>query len=664
MPNTPQAGEREKVNEPAAPIREPQSFTQEGLRDFPADTRDGPPGSDDEEGDPWETVDPNEHGGPSAGKAKATHVAPPAKPAAAEKAAPAASAPPKAAFTGTPSAENAEEGTIRPQHSKGQVKEYRYCMEENVKGQIVEHVIIDSHPYELITRSCWQRDGATEFAWPWRLQWHATKVNAVTRGQPGRNTSKFDENMWMELDDFFKEFNLMLPKRVNAPTVTELLALLAHDNKCRFEFRCVAGLQSATRKGLAYWPFKIRAVQGHSEKAVQKDTFNATLVYAGGSVALSKISLTGRPRATMEETPGVIYHRTARGNWKGILDEGLIPGGGDRVSSGRAHNYFSDKQVAEKGYVSGVRAQRPIEIRVAMREAVLAGLVFIKTASDGILTKDTISPQFILSVEDTDNKTNLYVRHDATEQAARSTGADKTVKQHIAALEGSRKPTPPPKAEAPKASPRSEAQKAKSPRSTIPKVESPRPALPKAKAETPHAIAAATTEEPAQKKAALIGAPKAAPAAKPPAAPPATAKSVEVSAKPPPNPKEMATTALKSHGAGSTPKSLGKETTPKQMPAATEQKPVAVKIEVGSCSPCFAQTFKGQIQCNVCGLTLEDASKAPRTKIAERRKAGLQKLGVRYDSKGEFLKKITDEQLAGMGLLGDQLRGSTSRRPT
>ena len=70
--------------------------------------------------------------------------------------------------------------------------------------------------------------------------------------------------------------------------------------------------------------------------------------------------------------------------------------------------------------------------------------------------------------------------------------------------------------------------------------------------------------------------------------------------------------------------------------------------------------FQGQIQCNACGLTLEDASKAQRAKIAERRKAELQKLGVRCDFKGEFLKKITNQQLEGMGLLGDQLRGSIS----
>ena len=110
----------------------------------------------------------------------------------------------------------------------------------------------------------------------------------------------------MDLEDFFKEFNSMLPKKVTPPTVEELIALLSYDNKCRFEFRCVAGLQLATRKGLAFWPFKIRAVQGHSEKAVQKaaasDTFNATLVFAGGGTpALSKVSLTGKLLATLED---------------------------------------------------------------------------------------------------------------------------------------------------------------------------------------------------------------------------------------------------------------------------------------------------------------------------------------------------------------------------
>ena len=56
---------------------------------------------------------------------------------------------------------------------------------------------------------------------------------------------------------------------------------------------------------------------------------------------------------------------------------------------------------------------------------------------------------------------------------------------------------------------------------------------------------------------------------------------------------------------------------------------------------------------------LEDASRAQRTKIAKR-KEELRKLGVKYDFKGDFLKQITDKQLEGLGLLGDQARGSAS----
>ena len=79
-------------------------------------------------------------------------------------------------------------------------------------------------------------------------------------------------------------------------------------------------------------------------------------------MALSKVSLTGKPLATLDETPGVIYHRTTRSNWKGILENGLVPCGGERVSSGQAHSYFADKRATDDQYISGVRAERLVEI--------------------------------------------------------------------------------------------------------------------------------------------------------------------------------------------------------------------------------------------------------------------------------------------------------------
>ena len=90
------------------------------------------------------------------------------------------------------------------------------------------------------------------------------------------------------------------------------------------------------------------------------------------------------------------------------------------------------------------------------------------------------------------------------------------------------------------------------------------------------------------------------------------------------------------------------------------KKPVSIKIETKQCERCFAETFKGQIECDVCGLTLEGVNKADRAKIAERRKAALHKLGLYYDYRGEYLQSITHHQLESLGLLDEQARGSSS----
>ena len=210
----------EKVNKAAATIREPQKFTQKGLNDRPADLTEGPPEEDDDEGNSWDDVGVNEHEGPSVGKAKASHAGP--KPEPAPKPAPATAAP-QAAVTGAPSPENVEEGTFRPVHHRVQVECYKYKLDENINGEVVEHAVVDSHPYERLTKICWEMDGADRLKWPGRLTDHRTKVNAVTRGQPGRNTPKFDEEMWLDLEDFFEEYNKMLPRRIHTPTVKNSL---------------------------------------------------------------------------------------------------------------------------------------------------------------------------------------------------------------------------------------------------------------------------------------------------------------------------------------------------------------------------------------------------------------------------------------------------------
>lgn len=107
-----------------------------------------------------------------------------------------------------PLPENADDDMVYPTH----MLKNTATMDEDINGKEVEHVVVDQHPFELITRTCWEMEGADKLRFPQRLWEHRAKVNAVTRGQPGQYTSLFDGEMWLDLDYFFKLFNKMLPK--------------------------------------------------------------------------------------------------------------------------------------------------------------------------------------------------------------------------------------------------------------------------------------------------------------------------------------------------------------------------------------------------------------------------------------------------------------------
>ena len=92
-------------------------------------------------------------------------------------------------------------------------------------------------------------------------------------------------------------------------------------------------------------------------------------------------------------------------------------------------------KVTEGSYVSVLPAERPIEICVAVAEAVTAGAIFIKTASEGNLTRDAVPAQFVLSVDDTERKVNLYRRHQEIIETAKSSGVDTGLHQRVEQIE-------------------------------------------------------------------------------------------------------------------------------------------------------------------------------------------------------------------------------------
>eukprot|EP00435_Cladocopium_sp_Y103_P052415 s972_g16.t1 len=120
--------------------------------------------------------------------------------------------------------------------------------------------------------------------------------------------------------------------------------------------------------------------------------------------------------------------------------------------------------------------------------------------------------------------------------------------------------------------------------------------------------------------------------------------------------KDTAQAAAKSSGEGA---KVGQLLQKFEGKVAKEEEKKPAKIESCSCERCFAQVFHGQTQCDGCGFVLE-TTKAKKIKIAERPKEELQKLGIKHDFKGDFLRQLTRDQLAGLSVTDAQDRGSTS----
>ena len=186
----------------------------------------------------------------------------------------------------------------------------------------------------------------------------------------------------------------------------------------------------------------MRAAAGQSKRAIKSAQDNyrsAALMYCSPALRPeAKAPFIGKPIAKADEIPVLAYHRTRPACWKRIVKEGLIPGGGEFVGSDRAHVYLAASRITETDYQSGLRGKHPIQLTVALREAVDGGLIFFQNRSGGIMTVDTVPPEYIVSVENTESQSTLWTRVSAVglPEAAPADGGESR-----AAITGEPRPT-------------------------------------------------------------------------------------------------------------------------------------------------------------------------------------------------------------------------------
>jgi len=173
--------------------------------------------------------------------------------------------------------------------------------------------------------------------------------------------------------------NLSMMKKLQA--TQEVLQQITHANeKKRFEISIIDGQQM------------IRAVQGHSLKAVQDDQL---LV----------------PLSLSSQLPAKCVHGTYTKHWNSILSKGLLAGGLGGDKKQRNHIHFAPYDYSDKRVISGMRASCDLAIYLDLRKALTAGIPFFQAKNEVILTHGVdgvLSSKYFLSAKNMNTKEVLF----------------------------------------------------------------------------------------------------------------------------------------------------------------------------------------------------------------------------------------------------------------
>jgi len=208
------------------------------------------------------------------------------------------------------------------------------------------------------------------------------KLSGILRGHGSAEfLQKFDDNLYVHISDAMDELKRQLPHEKSLAqnwSVRTWLGIVANDEKCRYSVLAVSGLHNADAINIQSCPIKISAAQGsssHSHGRQESYTTFGKLVYCREDHRhFYEHDLVQHGNTCM---PMRVYHLTNRKAADLIVKYGVIPEGAGGSESGRKHAFFSSIRVGHKGYVSGMRADAPIEIAVDMVKAVEAGVNFI-----------------------------------------------------------------------------------------------------------------------------------------------------------------------------------------------------------------------------------------------------------------------------------------------
>ena len=234
--------------------------------------------------------------------------------------------------------------------------------------------------------------------WEWCCSWppHVRRgISGLLRGHVP-DVSIYDPACYLPIYKLLDLAKAKFPDYAGSMNVFELISMAIYDHKDRFEFQCVYDSRVNEQLELFAAPVKIRCGQGHTDDVLEtrSNEVLAVLIYCRPDhVHRYNARLTAHGNC---DIPPRLYHRTHEGAARSIIASGLIPGGGAGGPKSKGNSFFSTQPLGNQKAISGVRADRPVEICFSTPDVIEAGVDLFLTNSGAVITSHHVPNTCIL----------------------------------------------------------------------------------------------------------------------------------------------------------------------------------------------------------------------------------------------------------------------------
>ena len=236
------------------------------------------------------------------------------------------------------------------------------------------------------------------YPWEWGCSWpkHVRRgISGLLRGHVP-DVSIYDPACYLPVYKLLQLAKAKFPDYADSINVFELISMAIYDDKDRIEFQCV--YDSRVNEALELWaaPVKVRYGQGHTDDVLEtrsNEVLAKTIYCRPDHMHRYNRRLTARGN---RDIPPRLYHRTHEDAARAIIANGLLPGGGAGGPKSKGNSFFSILPLGDQKAMSGVRANRPIELCFSTAEIIEAGVDLFMTNSNAMITSHHVPNTCIL----------------------------------------------------------------------------------------------------------------------------------------------------------------------------------------------------------------------------------------------------------------------------